>query len=122
MKRKQAKSARNATIGMTHRKFLGTAGKTAAVGAVASSVPLFNIVSAATSLRTIGLGVSIINEIQSKASEDLGLEMRGQCQSKRGNAVSLPPTRDRFGRPCDTPFGLTLAPAWDLSRSPTTEP
>jgi len=79
MKRKQAKSARNAAKGMTRRHFLGTAGKTAAVGAVASTVPLFNIVKAADPTRTVGLAVSVINEIQMKAADDLGFPVRGQA-------------------------------------------
>ena len=35
--------------------------------------------NAADPLRTIGLGVSIINEIQGKAAEDLGYDVRGQA-------------------------------------------
>jgi putative spermidine/putrescine transport system substrate-binding protein len=61
---------------MTRRKFVGTAAATAAAGAV-TGFP--SIASAAESLRTIGLGVSVINEIQGRASKDLKLRIRGQA-------------------------------------------
>ena len=62
--------------GISRREFVaGSAGL--ATASVVSGFP--NIVRAADPIRTIGLGVSIINEIQSKASEDLGLEVRGQA-------------------------------------------
>lgn len=62
--------------GISRREFVaGSAGL--ATASVVTGFP--NIVQAADPLRTIGLGVSIINEIQSKASEDLSLEVRGQA-------------------------------------------
>ncbi len=62
--------------GISRRTFVaGSAGL--ATAGVVTGFP--NIVRAADPVRTIGLGVSIINEIQSKASEDLGLEVRGQA-------------------------------------------
>jgi putative spermidine/putrescine transport system substrate-binding protein len=61
--------------GLTRRQFVGTA-----AGAVAAGTLGFpNIVRAADPVRTIGLGVSVINEIQSKASDDLGFPVRGQA-------------------------------------------
>ena len=60
--------------GVSRRKFVGGA----AGAAAASSIISFpNIAHAADPIRSIGLGVSIINEIQSKASEDLGFGVRG---------------------------------------------
>lgn len=65
---------------LSRREFLGTAVKAVAVGTVASSFPYrINIVHGAESLRTIGLGVSIINEIQTKASKDTGHTITGQA-------------------------------------------
>ncbi|MEE8435691.1 MAG: hypothetical protein V3S64_12965, partial [bacterium] len=47
--------------GVSRRKILKTAAQAATVGAVASGFPYsFNIVHGAESIRTIGLGVSII--------------------------------------------------------------
>src|SRR6266446_4455985 len=66
--------------GMSRRAFLGTAAQAVAVGAVATSVPrAFSQGRSAEPLRTIGLGVSIINDIQSRASKDLGFAVRGQA-------------------------------------------
>ncbi|NKC13259.1 MAG: extracellular solute-binding protein [Gammaproteobacteria bacterium] len=67
----------NKSAGITRRDFLGSTTKTVAVGALAGSFP--SIVSAADPIRTIGLGVSIINEIQGQASKDLGFKVRGQA-------------------------------------------
>ncbi|MCG8692740.1 MAG: extracellular solute-binding protein [Minwuiales bacterium] len=55
---------------------MGTAAGAAAVGAI-GGFPA--IVRAADPIRTIGLGVSIINEIQGQASADLGFPVRGQA-------------------------------------------
>ena len=55
---------------------MGTAASVAAAGTI-TGFP--NIVQAADPIRTIGLGVSIINEIQSKAAKDLGFKIRGQA-------------------------------------------
>jgi putative spermidine/putrescine transport system substrate-binding protein len=72
----RAKKARIQTKGMSRRRFVGTAGAVAA-GTVVSGFP--NIVSAAETLRSVGLGVSIINEIQGRASKDTGIKIRGQA-------------------------------------------
>ncbi|MDH3232419.1 MAG: extracellular solute-binding protein [Alphaproteobacteria bacterium] len=61
--------------GLTRRKFVGTAA--AATAGAITGFPA--IVSAAETIRTIGLGVSIINEIQGRASKDLKLKIRGQA-------------------------------------------
>ena len=55
---------------------MGTAASVAAAGTI-TGFP--NIVQAADPIRTIGLGVSIINEIQSKAAKDVGFKIRGQA-------------------------------------------
>ena len=60
---------------ISRRKFVAGAGVVTA-GAV---IGFPNIVGAAESIRSVGLGVSIINEIQSKASKDLGFAVRGQA-------------------------------------------
>ena len=60
--------------GISRRKFV--AGAVVTAGAV---IGFPNIVGAAESIRSVGLGVSIINEIQSKASKDLGFAVRGQA-------------------------------------------
>jgi len=66
--------------GTSRRAFLGTAAAAVAVGAVATSVPhAFSQARSVEPLRTIGLGVSIINDIQGRASKDLGFEVRGQA-------------------------------------------
>ena len=59
------------------REFLGTSAKAAAAGAAITAFPA--IVRAADPIRSIGLGVSIINEIQAQASMDLGFTVRGQA-------------------------------------------
>lgn len=57
----------------------GAAG-VATAGAIVTGFPtLFNIAHGAETIRTIGLGVSIINEIQSQASKDTGHRIRGQA-------------------------------------------
>lgn len=61
--------------GISRRKFVAGAG-VATAGAV---IGFPNIVGAAESIRSVGLGVSIINEIQSQASKDLGFAVRGQA-------------------------------------------
>ncbi len=61
---------------LSRRKFMGTAATVAAAGTI-TGFP--NIVSAADPIRTIGLGVSIINEIQGKAAKDVGFPIRGQA-------------------------------------------
>ena len=63
--------------GMSRRKFMGTTAGAVAAGSFVGGFP--SIGHGAESLRTIGLGVSIINEIQGKASQDLGIGVRGQA-------------------------------------------
>src|SRR5580704_19212054 len=56
--------------------------KTTAAGAVAaatSGASFMRIAEAADGLRSIGLGVSEINEIQDKATKDLGFPVAGQA-------------------------------------------
>lgn len=66
--------------GLSRRQFLGSAAKAVAAGAVASAFPYrINIVHGAETLRNVGLGVSIINEIQTQASKDIGHQVRGQA-------------------------------------------
>ena len=73
---KDSKGAGSSPAKLSRRKFMGTTAGVAAAGTI-TGFP--NIVLAADPLRTIGLGVSIINEIQSKASKDLGFGIRGQA-------------------------------------------
>ena len=63
--------------GMSRRKFMGTTAGAVAAGSFVGGFP--SVGHSAESLRTIGLGVSVINEIQGKASEDLGIRVRGQA-------------------------------------------
>lgn len=63
-------------LGLSRRQFVGGAAGVTAAGAV---MGFPNIVRAAEPIRNVGLGVSIINEIQAKASEDLGFPVRGQA-------------------------------------------
>ena len=63
--------------GISRRKFMGTTAGAVAAGSFVGGFP--SIGHGAESLRTIGLGVSIINEIQGKASQDLGIGVRGQA-------------------------------------------
>ena len=56
--------------GRTRRQFLGDTAKVTAAGALAGGFP--HVARGDDGVRTIGLAVSIINEIQSKASEDSG--------------------------------------------------
>ncbi len=67
----------NLNGGISRRKFVGTAAGVAAAGAFGVGFP--RVAQGAETLRTIGLGVSIINEIQGKASKDLGFGIRGQA-------------------------------------------
>ena len=57
----------------TRREFVGTA----TAGAAALGFPY--IAKAADPIRSVGLGVSVINEIQGQASKDLGFAVRGQA-------------------------------------------
>ena len=61
---------------LSRRSVLKGAASTAAASTVLGA-PF--VARADDPLRTIGLGVSIINEIQGKASEDMGSEIRGQA-------------------------------------------
>ena len=63
---------------LSRRSFM----KTTAAGAVAaatSGASFMRIAEAADGLRSIGLGVSEINEIQDKATKDLGFPVAGQA-------------------------------------------
>ncbi len=62
--------------GISRRRFVGTGAGLAAAGAI-GGFPA--IVRAADPLRTVGLAVSIINEIQGQAADDLGFDIRGQA-------------------------------------------
>ena len=63
--------------GVSRREFMGTTAKAVAAGSMAASFPF--IAKAADPLRTIGLGVSVINEIQGQAAADLGYDVTGQA-------------------------------------------
>ncbi len=76
VKRNQKSVGRHAK-GMTRRQFVGATATTVAAGAFMGGFPY--VARAAESLRTVGLGVSIINEIQGQASKDLGIGIRGQA-------------------------------------------
>ena len=76
-KRRERKSVGARMTGMSRRRFMGTTAGVVAAGAVVGGFPY--VARGAETLRTIGLGVSIINEIQSRASKDLGLTIRGQA-------------------------------------------
>ena len=72
---RETKSSTTGT-GLTRRQFVGTAGAVAA-GSVAGGFPSVSL--GADPIRTVGLGVSVINEIQGQASKDLGFPIRGQA-------------------------------------------
>ena len=72
--------ARKRDTGVSRREFMGTTVIAVAAGSMAASFPF--IAKAADPLRTIGLGVSVINEIQGKAAEDLGYGVTGQADRK----------------------------------------
>ena len=61
----------------SRRSFIQATGAGIAAGAVGGVFP--NRVKAAEGLRSIGLGVSEINEIQNKATKDLGFTIAGQA-------------------------------------------
>ena len=63
--------------GVSRREFIGTTATAVATGALVSGFP--HIAQGAETVRTVGLAVSIINEIQSQASKDLGFAVRGQA-------------------------------------------
>lgn len=62
--------------GITRRKFVAATSAVSA-GALVGGFP--NIISAAEPIRSVGLGVSVINEIQGQAAKDLGFAIRGQA-------------------------------------------
>lgn len=64
---------------VTRRGFIGTTAKTVSAGAAITAFPA--IVRAADPVRSVGLGVSVINEIQAQASRDLGFRVKGQALS-----------------------------------------
>jgi len=73
-KRKHSTAAKR---GVTRRGFVG--GAAAGVAAASTITGFPAILRAAEPVRTVGLGVSVINEIQSQASADLGFDVRGQA-------------------------------------------
>ena len=77
MTKRKIDTATPAKKGMSRRKFLGTAAATTAAAGAITGFPA--IVQAADPIRTVGLGVSIINEIQSQAAKDVGFAVRGQA-------------------------------------------
>jgi putative spermidine/putrescine transport system substrate-binding protein len=79
---------------VSRRDFLGTTAKTVAAGAFAGSFS--GSASAADPVRTIGLGVSIINEIQAKASADLGFKVRGQALGYGGMFSKMLNQNDQY--------------------------
>ena len=78
MKRKhEHKTSATQSKQLTRREFVGTSAKAVAAGTAITAFPA--VVRAADPIRTIGLGVSIINEIQGQASKDLGFKVKGQA-------------------------------------------
>ena len=77
MKKSQIKSAKTLKTAITRRRFVATAAGTVAASAFTGGFP--NIVLAADPIRSVGLGVSIINEIQGRAAKDIGFKVRGQA-------------------------------------------
>ncbi|MFN0303760.1 MAG: PotD/PotF family extracellular solute-binding protein [Burkholderiales bacterium] len=70
----------SAVEGVTRRQFVAGAAGIAATGAIAG-FPAIVQAQANNPIRTIGLGVSIINELQGRASKDLKFPVRGQALS-----------------------------------------
>lgn len=66
--------------GVTRRQFVAGAAGVAATSAI-TGFPAIVRAQANNPIRTIGLGVSIINELQSRASKDLKFPVRGQALS-----------------------------------------
>ncbi len=66
--------------GVTRRQFVTGAAGIAATGAI-TGFPAIVQAQAKNPIRTIGLGVSVINEIQARASKDIGFPVRGQALS-----------------------------------------
>ena len=62
---------------VTRREFVGTSAKAVAAGTAITAFPA--IVRADDPIRSVGLGVSVINEIQGQASQDLGFQVKGQA-------------------------------------------
>ena len=77
MSKRGTKTERGGKGGLSRRRFVGTGAGAVAAGALAGGFPA--IVQAADPIRTIGLGVSVINEIQGQAAKDLGFPVRGQA-------------------------------------------
>ena len=77
MSKKRETTERGRNGGLSRRRFVGTGAGAVAAGAIAGGFPA--LVQAADPIRTIGLGVSIINEIQGRAAKDLGFSVRGQA-------------------------------------------
>jgi putative spermidine/putrescine transport system substrate-binding protein len=70
-------SGRSRRSGLSRRQFVKATAIGLATGVAAGAFPRRSF--AAEGLRTIGLGVSIINEIQEKATKDLGFAVTGQA-------------------------------------------
>lgn len=66
--------------GVSRRQFVAGAAGIAATGAI-TGFPAIVRAQANNPIRTIGLGVSIINELQGRASKDLKFPVRGQALS-----------------------------------------
>jgi putative spermidine/putrescine transport system substrate-binding protein len=73
----QTPSGQYSRRGLSRRKFVKTSAAGIAAGVAATAFP--RVSRATGGLRTIGLGVSIINEIQAQASKDLGFPVEGQA-------------------------------------------
>jgi putative spermidine/putrescine transport system substrate-binding protein len=72
--RNRTPNIRHTGKGMTRRRFIGSAAGVAAAGALGG----FPAISRASGpVRTIGLAVSVVGEIQGQASRDLGFPVRG---------------------------------------------
>ncbi len=77
MSKKRITTGQGGNGGLSRRTFVGTSAGAVAAGALAGGFP--SLAQAADPVRTIGLGVSIINEIQGRAAKDLGFPVRGQA-------------------------------------------
>lgn len=86
-------TGKNTGQGLTRRQFVGTAGAVAA-GSMVGGFPSVSL--GADPIRTIGLGVSIINEIQGQASKDLGFPVRGQALGYGGMFSKMLNQNDQY--------------------------
>lgn len=79
---------------LSRRKFMGTSATALAAGASIGGFPA--IVRAKDPIRTVGLGVSVINEIQDQASEDLGFAVNGQALGYGGMFSKMLNQNDQY--------------------------